>query len=46
MIIGDNRKAVIENIKRSAENGDFYAKVELNDPVLQLNNQMPLPIII
>ena len=34
MIIGDNRKAVIENIKRSAENGDFYAKVELNDPVL------------
>ena len=34
MIIGDNREAVIENIKRSAENQDFYAKVELNDPVL------------
>lgn len=34
MIIGDNRGAVIENIKKSAEAGDFYAKVELNDPVL------------
>ncbi len=34
MIIGDNRAAVIENIKRSAESGDFYAKVETNDPVL------------
>lgn len=34
MIIGDNRTAVIENIKKSAENGDFYAKVEPNDPVL------------
>ena len=29
MIIGDNRGAVIENIKKSAEAGDFYAKVEL-----------------
>ncbi len=34
MIIGENRIAVIENIKRAAESGDFYAKVELNDPVL------------
>lgn len=34
MIIGDNRGAVIENIRRAAESGDFYAKVELNDPVL------------
>lgn len=34
MIIGENRKAVIENIKTSAENGQFYNKVELNDPVL------------
>lgn len=34
MIIGDNRAAVIENIRRSAESGDFWAKVEPGDPVL------------
>ena len=34
MIIGENRKAVIENIKKFAENGEFHNKVELNDPVL------------
>lgn len=34
MIIGDNRRAVIENIKRLAENGEFHEKAELNDPVL------------
>jgi 1-acyl-sn-glycerol-3-phosphate acyltransferase len=34
MIIGSDRDKVIENIKRSAENGEFYNKVELNDPVL------------
>ncbi len=34
MIIGENRTAVIDNIKNAAESGDFYAKVELNDPVL------------
>ncbi len=34
MIIGDNRKAVIENIKNFAENGQFHNKVELNDPIL------------
>ncbi|MBQ3057755.1 MAG: 1-acyl-sn-glycerol-3-phosphate acyltransferase [Clostridia bacterium] len=34
MIIGDNRKDVIENIKAFAENGQFHNKVELNDPVL------------
>lgn len=34
MIIGENRPAVIENIKSAAENGDFYKKVELNDPVI------------
>lgn len=34
MIIGDNRKAVIKNIKSYAESGDFHNKVELNDPVL------------
>ncbi len=34
MIIGKNRTAVIENIKTAAESADFYAKVELDDPVL------------
>ena len=34
MIIGDNRRAVIENIKNFAEKGEFHNKVELNDPVL------------
>ncbi len=34
MIIGDNRRAVIENIKTFAESGQFHNKVELNDPVL------------
>ena len=34
MIIGDNRKAVIANIKEFAESGQFHNKVELNDPVL------------
>ena len=34
MILGDNRRAVIENIRVCAENGDFYEKVELGDPVL------------
>lgn len=36
MIIGDNRKAVIKNIKAAAESGEFHSKVELNDPVLSL----------
>ena len=34
MIIEENRPAVIENIKSAAEKGDFYKKVELNDPVI------------
>ena len=34
MIIGDNRRAVIQNIKTFAESGEFHNKVELNDPVL------------
>ncbi|MBR7071955.1 MAG: 1-acyl-sn-glycerol-3-phosphate acyltransferase [Clostridia bacterium] len=34
MIMGKNRPAVIQNIKLSAENGQFHNKVELNDPVL------------
>lgn len=37
MIIGDNRIKVIENIKNNAESGNFYAKAELNDPVLTAN---------
>lgn len=41
MIIGDNRAAVIENIRKSAEKEEFYNKVELNDPELtdeEINN--------
>ena len=34
MIIGDNRKAVIENIKKFAESSEFHNKVELTDPML------------
>lgn len=34
MIFGDNRRAVIENIRTCAENGDFHSKVEFGDPVL------------
>jgi 1-acyl-sn-glycerol-3-phosphate acyltransferase len=34
MIIGENREAVIKNIKANAENGNFHGKVEINDPVL------------
>ena len=36
MIIGDNRNAVIENIKKYAESGEFHNKVELDDPNLNL----------
>lgn len=34
MIIGENRGAVIKNIKTFAEKGQFHNKVEPNDPVL------------
>ena len=34
MIIGDNRRAVIENIRKYAESGEYHHKVEINDPVL------------
>lgn len=34
MILGADREAVIGNIRYAAEHGDFYAKVELGDPVL------------
>lgn len=36
MILGDKREAVIENIKKNAENGDFHNKVELDDPILSV----------
>lgn len=36
MIIGKDRSAVIENIKTFAESGQFHNKVEINDPVLTL----------
>lgn len=34
MLIGNDRDKVVENIKRAAESGDFYAKVEIGDPDL------------
>ena len=34
MIIGENREAVIDNIRLAAEKGEFYSKVEPGDPVL------------
>jgi len=34
MILGANRPAVIENIRTAAECGDFFAKVEPDDPIL------------
>lgn len=34
MIIGKDRRAVIENIKACAESGAFHNKVEISDPVL------------
>ncbi len=34
MIIGNNRKSVIKNIKEFAESGQFHNKVELDDPLL------------
>ncbi len=37
MIVGENRRAVIENIKTFAETGQFHNKVELTDPVLTSN---------
>lgn len=42
MIIGDNREAVIDNIRTAAESGDFYAKVEVNDPVLSSQESLAI----
>ena len=39
MILGDNKEAVIKNIKTHAEKGEFHEKVELNDPVLTPEQQ-------
>lgn len=34
MLMNNNRQAVIENIKRFAQNGQFHNKTEITDPVL------------
>ncbi|MCQ2449649.1 MAG: 1-acyl-sn-glycerol-3-phosphate acyltransferase [Clostridia bacterium] len=34
MILGENRPAVIENIRQALRDEDYYRKVELGDPVL------------
>ena len=34
MLMDNNRQAVIENIKRFAQNGQFHNKTEITDPVL------------
>ncbi|HEX3026016.1 MAG TPA: lysophospholipid acyltransferase family protein [Clostridia bacterium] len=34
MILGQKREQVIRNIRRAAESGSFYSKVEIDDPVL------------
>ena len=34
MIIGENKEAVIENIKKATESEEFNKKVEVNDPNL------------
>lgn len=34
MILGRDREKVIDNIRRYSESGEFYNKVELDDPVL------------
>ncbi len=39
MIFGNDREIVIENIRSSAETGNFHAKVETGDPVLTLEQE-------
>jgi len=39
MIIGGERYKVIENIKIAAENANFYAKVEVDDPILTIEEK-------
>ena len=42
MIIGDNRLAVIQNIKKNANERDFTAKAEIGDPELTAQEQLQL----
>lgn len=42
MIIGDNREQVIHNIENAVKNGNWNAKVEVDDPVLSLNESKDL----
>lgn len=42
MIFGDNREAVIKNIKKAANDRDFTAKVEIGDPQMTLNQRLKL----
>lgn len=42
MIIGDNRLAVIQNIKKNANERDFTAKAEIGDPELTAQEQLDL----
>ena len=42
MIFGDNREAVIKNIKKAANARDFTAKVEIGDPQMSLNERLKL----
>ena len=39
MIIGGNKKAVIDNIKEKANQQKFNDKVEIGDPVLDQKNK-------
>lgn len=42
MILSDNREQVIENIRRAAEAGRFYSKVETGDPALTVQERTAL----
>ena len=39
IILDDVRDKVIENIKQAIKGEDWYAKVEINDPVLTTNER-------
>lgn len=39
MIIGNDKKEVISNIKTAVENGEYHAKVEVGDPELTYNEK-------
>ena len=42
MIFGDNREAVIKNIKKAANERNFTAKVEIGDPQMSLDQRLKL----